>query len=123
MATVAGGDGSASGAGRGRDPGEEGEQERVREVRGGAWRRSGRPGRRGRGQAGRWLAGRVAARAGRVPLSSWREEGDDWHCQSAGPACWPLGQARLHREVSAGGFLPFCFYFVFVFYFLTFVLI
>ena len=53
----------------------------------------------------------------RVPLSSWREEGDDWHGQLAGLACWPLGQARLHREVSAGGFssllLLFCFCFLF----------
>ena len=54
----------------------------------------------------------MAVRTEPVPLSSWREEGDDWHYQSAGPACWPLGQARLHsdglhREVSAGGFSSF----------------
>ena len=31
---------------------------------------------------------RMRAGGERVPLSSWREEGDDWQCQSAGPACW-----------------------------------
>ena len=59
-------------------------QGRAREVRGGAWRRAGVPGDEGEKQE---VAGRVAARTERVPLSSWREEGDDWHGQLAGLAC------------------------------------
>ena len=66
----------------------------------------------------------MLARGEHVPLSSWREEGDDWQCQSAGPACCPLGQARLHsdrlhRGVSAGKRFSTSF----LFYFLTFFLI
>ena len=41
------------------------------------------PGRQG---GSRW-PGRVAARTGRVPLSSWREEGDDWR--------WPVSLVGL----------------------------
>ena len=74
-----------------------------------------------RERPGRQVAWRPCARAANACLSSsWRQEDDDWRCQSAGPACWPLGQAGLHREVSAGGFSSL---FVSIFYFLTFVLI
>ena len=60
----------------------------------------------------------AGARRARAP-AFWREEGDDWRGQSAGPACWakaggPPGEAR-YDSLSL-------FYFVFVFYFLTFVL-
>ena len=64
---------------------------RAREVRGGAWHRTGVPGDEGEKQE---VAGRVAARTERVPLSSWREEGDDWHGQLAGPACWAAGPGQ-----------------------------
>ena len=83
---------------------------------GGAWRRPGHPDEEGRGQAGREAGGVAPMRAGgeRVPLSSWREERDDWQRQSAGPACWAAG---LHREVSAGKrfstYFLFCFCFLF----------
>ena len=79
-------------------------------MRGGAWRRAGVPGDEGEKQE---VAGRVAARTERMPLSSWREEGDDWHGQLAGPACWAAGPGRLHSEVSAGGFSSFPSIFVF----------
>ena len=49
----------------------------------------------------------------RVPLSSWREEGDDWHGQLAGPACWAA-------QCQAAGKLPFSYFFFFS-NFLTFV--
>ena len=73
-----------------REPGEEGERERVRETRGGAWCRPGHPDDEGEKQevAGRCDRGRTHGRARwRVPLSSWRKEGDDW--------CWPVGLAGL----------------------------
>ena len=66
-------------------------QGRARVVRGGAWRRAGVPGDEGEKQE---VAGRVAARTERVPLSSWREEGDDWHGQLAGPAYWAVGPGQ-----------------------------
>ena len=37
---------------------------------------------------------RMRASGERVPLSSWREEGDDWHGQLAGPACWAAGPGQ-----------------------------
>ena len=37
---------------------------------------------------------RMRAGGERVPLSSWREEGDDWHGQLAGPACWAAGPGQ-----------------------------
>ena len=45
------------------------------------------------------VAMHVCARRGHTPLSSWRGGDDDWHCQSAGPACWVAGlhSVRLHR--------------------------
>ena len=110
-ATASGGDGSARAGERERErAAEEGRpRERVREVRGGAWHRAGHPGRRG-SEAGRQeVAGRVRARRGHMPLSSWREVEDDWH--------WPVGwagllghwAARLH--VSTGKYFPFVFLF------------
>ena len=38
---------------------------------------------------------RMRAGGERVPLSSWREEGDDWHGQLAGPACWATGPGQV----------------------------
>ena len=38
---------------------------------------------------------RMRAGGERVPLSSWREEGDDWHGQLGGPACWAAGPGQV----------------------------
>ena len=84
---LVGGDGLRSVAGGRGSRGEDGD-ERVSEgfQRGSvALSRSTReePGRQG----GRRWPGHVATRAGRVPLSSWREEGDDWR--------WPVSLVGL----------------------------
>ena len=50
-------------------------------MRGGAWRRTGDPG----DERGKQEVARMRAGGERVPLSSWREEGDDWH--------WPVSWA------------------------------
>ena len=46
------------------------------------------------GDGGRSRRWRACARAARVPLSSWREEGDDWHGQLAGPADGAAGPGQ-----------------------------
>ena len=79
-------------------------------MRGGAWRHPGRPGRRG-GEADRQeVAGRVAACTERVPLSSWHEEGDDWHGQLAGPAYWAAGPGQVAQGMQVSSLFPICFF-------------
>ena len=117
------GGGSASGAGRGRCPGEEGERERVEEDRGGAWRRSraSRATRRAPGrQGGRWRGAVARARAGHAPLPLSRTKTTE---EEAGWAAGWLGRpaaAGLHRGGAPGKLLLFNSVFYF---FLTFVLI
>ena len=89
-------------------------RERAREVRGGAWRRSGDPGDEGRSR--RWRACARAASA--CPCPPGARKGTTGTASWLGRPAGPLGQARLHsdglhREVSAGGFSSFLSIFVF----------
>ena len=105
--------GSASGAGRGRCPGEEGERERGEKDRGGAWRRSRASRRGGERQAGREGGGVAGGARARRHAAAWREGGKTTEEEAGWAACW-LGRpaaAGLHREEPqvSFSFFYFCF--------------
>ena len=90
-ATASGGDdGARSSCERARER-REWARGRAREAWRGCVASFGRSRRRGEKQE----VAQMRAGGERVPLSSWREEGDDWHDQLAGPACWAAGPGQV----------------------------